>query len=100
MGICISHGDGKTRSALTISNLGEQLAHVLPARDWRRIAHLFGGGFADIAEIPHREAGKIAAILHQAAQHRLMPTDWATLARIFADAAQRASRARQTWTWT
>lgn len=100
MGIRISHSTGQSRSALTISNLGEQLAYVLPARDWRQISHLFGGSFSDIAEIPHREAGKIEAILRNAAAHRLMPTNWADLARIFADAAGRAHRARQPWTWT
>jgi hypothetical protein len=100
MGICISHSTGQSRSALTISNLGEQLAHVLPARDWRQISHLFGGRFADVASIPPRQAGQIAAILRQAARHRLMPTDWADLATVFADAAARAAEARQSWTWT
>lgn len=100
MGIRISHSTGQSRSALTISNLGEQLAYVLPARDWRQISHLFGGSFSDVAEIPHREAGKIAAILRKAARHRLMPANWADLARIFADAADRAHRARQAWTWS
>lgn len=100
MGICISHSTGQSRSALTISNLGEQLAHVLSARDWRQISHLFDGSFSDVAEIPPRQAGRIATILRQAAGHRLMPTDWADLAGIFADAAQRAARAGQPWTWS
>lgn len=100
MGICISHSTGQSRSALTISNLGEQLAHVLPASDWRQISHLFDGRFADVASIPPRQAGQTAAILRQAAQHRLMPPNWADLATVFADAAQRAARAQQPWTWT
>jgi hypothetical protein len=99
MGIRISHSTGQTRSALTISNLGQQLAHVLPARDWRKIQYLFGGRFADIAHIPPREAGKIADILHRAASDRRMPTEWAGLARIFAEAARRAARSGQPWTW-
>lgn len=100
MGICISHSTGQTRSALTISNLGQQLAHVLPGSDWRQIIHLFGGRFADVAEIPPRQAGQIAGILRKAADHRLMPADWADLATIFADAAKRAALAGQPWTWT
>ncbi|GGU52483.1 DUF7739 domain-containing protein [Streptomyces lavendofoliae] len=98
-GIRISHSTGQTRSALTISNLGQQLAHVLPARDWRKIQHLFGGRFADIAHIPSREAGKIADILCKAAGDRRMPSEWADLARLFADAGHRAARSGQTWTW-
>lgn len=100
MGICISHSTGQTRSALTISNLGEQLAHVLLGSDWRQISHLFGGGFADVAEIPPRQAGQIAGILRKGAGHRLMPVDWADLATLFAEAAERAVRAGQPWTWT
>ena len=99
MGIHISHSDDKSRSALTISNLGHQLAHVLPARDWRKIRHLFGGSFSDVAHIPPRDAGKIAVILHTAAADRRMPINWADLARTFAAAAQRAANARQNWTW-
>lgn len=100
MGIHVSHSDGKTRSALTISNLGQQLAHALPARDWRTIRHLFDGRFADIAHIPPREAGKIATVLHKAASDRHMPTNWAYLARAFADAAQNAADAREPWVWS
>lgn len=100
MGIRISHSTGHIRSALTISNLGEQLAHVLPASDWRQISHLFGGGFSDVAEIPPRRAGQIAGILRKGAGHRLMPSDWANLATVFAEAAERAARAGQPWTWS
>lgn len=100
MGIRISHSTGQIRSATTIGNLGEQLAHVLPASDWRQISYLFGGGFADVTEVPPRQAGQIADILRKAARHRLMPGDWADLATVFADAAQRASRSGQPWTWS
>ncbi|MGW1492580.1 DUF7739 domain-containing protein [Streptomyces sp. NPDC002402] len=100
MGIHISHADGAIRSALTISNLGQQLAHALPARDWRQIRHLFDGRFADVARIPHREAGKIATILRKGANDRSMPADWANLAHLFGDAAQKAANARQDWVWS
>ena len=99
MGISISHGAKAPRSALTIANLGQQLAHVLPASQWREISDLFDGAFADTASIPPREAGRIGDILHTAARHRLMPADWGQLATDIGDAAQRAARARQNWEW-
>ena len=100
MGIHISHADGKLRSATTIANLGQRLAHALPARDWRQIKHLFGGRFADVARIPHRDAGKIATIVRKAANDRSMPRDWANLAHLIADAAQKAANSRQDWVWS
>lgn len=100
MGISISHGATGPRSALTISNLGQQLAHTLSAREWREIAHLFDGRFDDIASIPPREAGRIGDLLHKAARHRLMPADWGHLATEIGDAAHRAARARQNWEWS
>ena len=100
MGIRISHTAPVSRSALTISNLGQHLAHVLSASDWRTIRHLFDGSFRDIAETPHRQAGQYAQILHRAAADRRMPTDWADLAEIFAAAAQHAADAREPWVWS
>ncbi|MER6350631.1 hypothetical protein ABT186_01945 [Streptomyces sp. NPDC001634] len=100
MGISISHGAKGPKSALTISNLGQQLAHVLTASEWREINDLFGGGFADIARIPPTEAERIGDLLHKAARHRLMPTNWADLATDIGDAAHRAATARQNWKWT
>ncbi|NUQ97535.1 MAG: hypothetical protein HOY79_13610, partial [Streptomyces sp.] len=43
MGISISHGARGPRSGLTISNLGQQLAHTLSSREWSEISDLFGG---------------------------------------------------------
>lgn len=100
MGIDISHGVQGPRSALTISNLGQQLAHVLSAREWREIAELFDGRFADVASIPSREAGRIGELLHKAARHRLMGAEWADLAVEIGDAAQRAARVGQNWQWS
>ncbi|MFE9736114.1 hypothetical protein ACFYO9_37310 [Streptomyces sp. NPDC005863] len=99
MGISIS-GVSRTRSALTLSNLGNQLAHVLTASEWREISYLFGGRFADIASIPPREASRIGDLLHQAAAHRLMGAEWGTLAREIGDAARRAGHGGQQWTWS
>lgn len=99
MGIHISHGVPSTRSALTISNLGQHLAHTLSSSEWRELADLFGGSCADVASIPPREAGRIGDLLHKAARHRLMPADWGHLATEIGDAAHRAARARQNWEW-
>lgn len=99
MGISISHGARGPRSALTISNLGQQLAHTLSSREWSEISDLFGGRFDDIANIPPRDAGRIADLLHKAAKHRLMDPEWGSLAVEIGDAAQRAARAGQYWEW-
>ncbi len=100
MGISISHGVPSTRSALTIYNLGQHLAHTLTATEWREISDLFDGRFADTAHIPPHEAGRIGDLLHKAARHRAMPTNWGDLAILLGDAARRAARARQNWEWT
>ncbi|MFE4857349.1 hypothetical protein [Streptomyces sp. NPDC056670] len=100
MGFNVSHGTKGPQSATTISNLGQQLAHVLSAREWREIADLFDARFADIASIPPREAGRIGELLHKAARHRLMGAEWASLAVELGDAAQRAARAGQNWEWS
>lgn len=99
MGISISHGAPATRSALTISNLGQHLANTLSGREWREIADLFGGSFSDVASIPPRRASRIGDLLHKAAKHRLMPADWGDFAIEIGDAAKRAARARQNWEW-
>ncbi|MFE4671098.1 hypothetical protein [Streptomyces sp. NPDC056723] len=100
MGISISHGVGGTRSGLTISNLGQHLAHVLTASEWREIGDLFDGRFADVASIPPREASRIGDLLHDAAGHRLMDPAWGNLARELGDAANRAAASGQNWTWS
>ncbi|MEU5900586.1 DUF7739 domain-containing protein [Streptomyces venezuelae] len=100
MGFSISHGVAGTRSALTISNLGNQLAHVLAANEWREIKYLFGGQFSDIVTIPPQEAFRIGDLLHQAADHRLMDPSWGILAREIGDAARMAGASGQNWTWS
>ncbi|MEU3990112.1 hypothetical protein AB0F24_17345 [Streptomyces platensis] len=100
MGWTISHGIRNTRSATTIHNLAQHLAHVLPASDWRIIEPVFGDRSGDPFRIPHNDARQIAAVLRRAANHRKMPADWGDLAREFADAAQKAANARQSWEWS
>jgi hypothetical protein len=103
MGINISHGSnqwGEERhSATTIANLGKHLANVLPSGDWRQIANLFNGRFRGPEEVSPQRAGQVASILGRAARHRLMPSDWASDARLIGEAAGRAHRAREPWTW-
>lgn len=104
MGINISHGSNpygeERRSATTIANLGKHLANVLPSGDWRQIADLFYGRFRGSASILPQRAGQVASILGRAAGHRLMPGEWADDARLIGEAAGRAHRARQPWTWS
>lgn len=103
MGINVSHGSNSNgeerRSCLSVNQLGEQLAHVLPAGDWNLLAPLFGPGFRDPVTVPPTKARKLAKILSRAAGHRLMPKEWADEARLFAAAAGRAADAGQGWKW-
>lgn len=103
MGIAVSHGSNRngeeSRSALTVANLGKQLAHVLPSRDWRVLAPFFDGRFADQAHIPPATARAMAQALRKASDHKLMPPDWASDARLFANAADRAATAGEPWHW-
>lgn len=100
MGISISHGVPSTRSALTISNLGQHLAHVLTASEWREVSHLFDGRVSVPIYTPAAEAGRIGDLLHKAARHRAMEWSWGELAILLGDAANRAARAGQTWEWS
>ncbi|WP_329623398.1 hypothetical protein OG357_25705 [Streptomyces sp. NBC_01255] len=103
MGINVSHGSNQwgeeRRSATSVANLGKHLAHVLTSRDWDVVADLFDGTFRDEEYVPPAEARQIAAVLYKAADHRLMPSDWGSDARLFADAAARAATAGQSWHW-
>jgi hypothetical protein len=100
MGISISHGVPSTRSALTISNLGQHLAHALTGSDWREIAHLFDGHLRAPVYTPPAEAGRIGELLAKAANHRAMDPEWAQLATLLAASAKRAAAAREAWEWT
>ncbi|MFJ4637582.1 hypothetical protein ACIP69_18400 [Streptomyces hygroscopicus] len=112
MGWTISHGNsqrGKNyRSAGAMHDVGQQVAHIVTAKEWRTVEKLFklansgDGPFT----IPHREAGKMAAVLRKAASHPLMPRSFvgdslvsADAVRELADAAQRAATVRQSWEW-
>jgi hypothetical protein len=100
LGISISHGVPSTRSALTISNLGQHLAHTLTSSEWREISHLFDGHLYTPVSTPPAKAGRIAALLMKAASSRAMDPEWGQLAALLGGAANRAARARQNWEWT
>ncbi|MGW4075988.1 DUF7739 domain-containing protein [Streptomyces asiaticus] len=101
MGWSNSH-DTASRSATAMYEVGQQVAHVATAKEWRTVEKLFklansgDGPFT----IPHREAGKMATVLREAAAHRLMPRTFTANVREIADAAQRAATARQPWEWS
>ena len=99
MGISISHGVPSTRSALTISNLGQHLAHALTGSEWREISYLFDGHLRTPENIPAHEASRIGDLLHKAANSRAMDPEWGELAILLGDAANRAARAGQNWEW-
>lgn len=103
MGWNISHGTDQygqmRRSYTSMLNLGKQIAHVLPGRDWRKVKHLFDRRSGDPFTVPAAEAGRIAEILRKAANHQRMPADWASDTTILADAASNAATTGQNWEW-
>ncbi|MHA4819474.1 DUF7739 domain-containing protein [Streptomyces aculeolatus] len=103
MGRNISHGtnpDGEIRrSYTTIGNLADQVAHVLPAADWRRLQPILKHGSGDPFDVPPHLAASTAALLRKAADHRLMPDDWAEEARELAAAADQAAGRGEMWSW-
>jgi hypothetical protein len=100
LGYSISHGVSSTRSALTISNLGQHLAHTLTGSEWRELSFLFDGRLSDVVRVPPRQAGRIGDLVEKAAGSRSMNPEWGGLAATLAEAAHRASRAGQDWSWT
>ena len=103
MGWNISHGTDQNgqmrRSYTSMGELGEQIAHALSWRDWRKIRHLFNPRSGDPFTIPAAEAGNIATVLRKAASHPRMPADWASDTNLLADTAHRAATAGQAWEW-
>ncbi|MEV6547976.1 hypothetical protein AB0M57_04610 [Streptomyces sp. NPDC051597] len=100
MGISISHGVPSTRSALTLSNLGQHLAHTLTGSEWRELSDLFDGRLDLPMCIPPAQAGRIGELLHKAAGHRAMEPGWGELAILIGDAAKRAAHLGQNWEWS
>ncbi|MEU0112009.1 hypothetical protein ABZ313_42620 [Streptomyces sp. NPDC006251] len=84
----------------SMNTLARHLAHVLPAKDWRRIHRLFRRPAGLPVGVHHVEASYIADILYKAANHRLMPDTSAAVAHDLADTAGRAAGTIEPWTWT
>ncbi|MBZ6102725.1 hypothetical protein [Streptomyces olivaceus] len=99
MGVSISHGVPSTRSATTIANLGQHLAHALTSSEWREVAYLFDGKLYTPVHTPPQQAGRVAALLAKAANSRAMDREWAQLATLLAASARRAHTANETWEW-
>lgn len=100
MGISISHGVPSTRSATTIANLGQHLAHALNGSEWREISHLFDGRLSIPVSTPPTQAGRIATLLTKAVRSRAMDPEWGRLATLLAGSAQWAAASNETWEWT
>jgi hypothetical protein len=81
--------------------LGQHVAHIVTASEWRTIQPLFhnanrGDGPFDIAA---RDAARMAQIFRTAAASPRMPVFWATSARELADVAERHAQSGQPWPW-
>jgi hypothetical protein len=81
--------------------LGQHIAHIVPAADWRTIQPLFhnanrGDGPFDIAV---RDAARMAQIFRTAAASPRMPAFWAVSARELAVVAERHASNGQPWSW-
>ncbi len=93
---------GPTRSALQMEQLGQQMAHVLPARQWRTVRTLFDavehgdGPFVFDAVVAYR----YAEVFRAAAAHSKMPADWGRFALDVADHASAAIRSGRPWRWS
>lgn len=101
MGWTISHSTPRiTPSYSGITEFAQHVAHVLPARDWKRLAPCLQTRNGDPIHIRPRDAARMAPIFRAAAQHRLMPREWADLADRLATAADTAARRGETWVWS
>lgn len=93
---------GAYRSATAMVELGQHIAHIVTASEWRTIQPLFhnadyGDGPFDVAA---RDAARMAQIFRTAAASPLMPDAWATSARELADVAESHAQGGQPWTWS
>jgi hypothetical protein len=94
------YGETSLHTATTIRDLGHQLAEVMLPKDWNTVAQLFGRRPGAAFEIPAREAGRIADVLHLAGCSVLLPAPSADLTERLAAAADRAAKDREPWSWS
>lgn len=91
--------DDMRRSYTSMHNLGQHLAHVLSAGEWRTIKPLFKRRTEEYFTVSPADAARMATVIRAAAGHRKMPVDWAQDARELADSAQNAADIRRPWNW-
>lgn len=93
---------GAYRSATAMHELGQHVAHVVSASDWRTVQPLFHS--AQWADGPFtltaRAAGSIARVFRTAAAHQLMPGYWADSARELAAVAEQHAATGRAWRWS
>ncbi|KAF0646722.1 MULTISPECIES: DUF7739 domain-containing protein [Streptomyces] len=101
MGWTISHSTPRIiRPYGAIDELAQHVAHVLPARDWKKLAPCLQASSGDPIHIRPRDAARMATALRTAAQHPLMPRQWVDLADRLATAAHTAATRGETWIWS
>jgi hypothetical protein len=97
-----NYGGNSSRSALQLHQLAQQMAHVLPARQWRIVQGLFDaaahadGPFLFDASVAYR----YAEVFRAAAAHPKMPADGGQFALDIADHASAAIRSGRLWRWS
>ncbi|NUP49182.1 MAG: hypothetical protein HOW97_18025 [Catenulispora sp.] len=92
---------GAYRSAGAMHELGQHMAHVLPAGEWRAVQSLFRSAqWADGPfEIAPADTRRMAAVFRAAAGHRLMPREWAVSADELAAVAEQHATRGVPWEW-
>jgi hypothetical protein len=93
---------GPTRSALQFDNLAREVAHVLPARQWRPLRGMFervsraDGPFT----VSPSDAKRFGEALRSAAGHPKVDAGWAAFALDIATAADAAANCGRPWRWS
>lgn len=83
-----------------VATLGDQLADVLTARQWRKLRPVFGSRSGDPFDVPPSLAGEVAKLLHAAAASGRMSPAVALLALGLSESAGRAASAGRPWRWS
>ncbi len=93
---------GAYRSATAMFELGQYMAHALPAADWRVVQPLFesansgGGPFA----VSPADTRRMAEVFRAAAKHRLVPRFWRKSASELAAVAAKYAASGTPWRWS
>lgn len=82
-----------------VAALGEQLADVLTARQWRTLRPVFGSRSGDPFDVSPSQAREVASLLTTAAHSGRLRADSALLALGLAESANRSASAGHPWSW-